>query len=134
MTGSSRVSSVSWSHGARELLLHAGASEGGIALWSAATGQEVRAFEAHTKRVWSVHFSPREHALFVSGSDDASVKVWSTSRAEPVLSLALGYNVTCAQFSPDDGNVIAVGTAGHTVQVFDIRSTATPLATLQGKG
>lgn len=48
-------------------------------LWDASTGQGFTQFRGHQKRAWSVNFSQVDPAKLASGSDDFSVKLWSTN-------------------------------------------------------
>ncbi|MSW64160.1 MAG: hypothetical protein F2825_04620 [Actinobacteria bacterium] len=52
-------------------------SDNSVKIWSTESGEVVRAWNGHIFAVMSVSFSP-DGKYVVSGSDDESVKIWST--------------------------------------------------------
>jgi WD40 repeat protein len=92
-----------------------------------------RAFTGHTGRVRSVSYNAQQPHIFASGSDDGSLRVWDIrSPSGAAYSAELGSNVCGVAFSPWDENVLACGTAAHSVSVFDIRNCKAPLSQVQG--
>ena len=114
--------------------------DGCATLWDVATGTAVTEYDAHDRRVWSADWSPGggggsgPGAAFATASDDGTVKLWTlTDRRTPALTLDVGANVCCVAYAPSGGgNELAVGAADHAVRVYDVRSPASPLATLTG--
>jgi E3 ubiquitin-protein ligase RFWD2 len=74
LTSRCKLSSLAFSPFCREKLMSCD-YEGGVTLWDVGTGQAVREFEAHSKRIWSVACSRLEPGLFATASDDCRVKV-----------------------------------------------------------
>ncbi|KAI7883273.1 WD40 repeat-like protein [Lichtheimia hyalospora FSU 10163] len=106
--------------------------EGTIRLWDANEGRCIRSFCEHEKRAWSVDICAANPTYLASGSDDATVKVWSTTMRQSVMSLRHGGNVCCAKFAPNVANYLAVGTADHVVTYYDLRFAAEPVHYYQG--
>lgn len=47
-------------------------------MWDVSAAAPLHEYEAHSKRIWSVDFCEADPALLASGSDDCTVKLWST--------------------------------------------------------
>eukprot|EP00892_Ulva_mutabilis_P002130 jgi/Ulvmu1/11918/UM081_0078.1 len=108
---------------------HSGAS--GVA---AAATTPLRVFGGHTNRVWSLSYSALRPTVFVSGSDDCTVRLWDTKQHKHAWVADLGANVCGVAFSPWDEHIVACGTAAHSISVFDVRNNKTPLSSVQGLG
>lgn len=106
--------------------------EGTIRLWDANEGKCIRSFCEHERRAWSVDICAANPTYLASGSDDATVKVWSTTMRQSVMTLRHGGNVCCAKFAPNVANYLAVGTADHVVTYYDLRFAAEPVHYYQG--
>lgn len=134
-TTRSKLSSVSWNSYIRSHLVTAD-YDGLIQLWDAAggPGAEAAQFDEHARRVWSLDFSTIDPMRFVSGSDDATVRLWNVNQDASVMRLTAPANVCSVQFSPTDGNLLAAGCANHRVYLFDIRNPGAPAATIAGPG
>ncbi|KAL4448071.1 hypothetical protein ABPG75_005290 [Micractinium tetrahymenae] len=131
ITTRSKLSSVSWNSYVKSQLITSDYS-GLIQLWDASTAGEAAQFDEHARRVWSVDFSAADPMKFLSGSDDGSVRLWSVSDPSSVARIAAPANVCSVQFSPSDCHTIAFGCANYRVYLYDLRTTAHPLAVISG--
>jgi E3 ubiquitin-protein ligase RFWD2 len=127
----SKLSCLSWNP---YLAAHLASSdyEGVVTLWDAHTASMVSEWEAHGKRVWSVDFCGGDPTLLASGSDDCAVKVWSTRAAASVAHLDLKANVCAVKWRPGSTHELAVGSADHSVYLYDLRSPAHPVSVFAG--
>jgi WD40 repeat protein len=133
-TTRSKLSSVSWNAYVRPHLLTSD-YDGLIQLWDASAGpssSETAQFEEHSRRVWSVDFSRADPMRFISGSDDATVRLWNVNQDSSAIVMRAPANVCSVQFSPTNGNLIAAGCANHRVYMYDLRKANTPAAVISG--
>jgi len=92
-------------------------------LWDIETKQVKSTFSEHTGDVMSVSVFPDSH-LFVSGSCDASVKLWDYRTGYPgAVKSFPGHesDINSVQFFPD-GNAFASGSDDSSCRLFDIRA------------
>lgn len=129
---STRVSTVAFSPAATAQLLSCGSADGGVTLWDCGEAAAVRTFRDHTRRVWSLAYSTLQPDTFVSGSDDGTLRLWQSGQTRSVLSIALGTAVCCVATNPLDAHLVAAGTAGHALAVYDTRHAKAPLACFSG--
>ena len=127
----SKLSSVAWNAYIKGQIASAN-YEGAVQLHSAATQREIAMFEEHGRRVWSLDFCVPDPTLLASGSDDATVKIWSIREPASVATLSLGSNVCAVRFAPTSAHLLAAGTAGTAAFLYDLRHAARPLAVLEG--
>jgi protein suppressor of PHYA-105 1 len=131
----SKLSSVSWNAYVRPHLLTSD-YDGLIQLWDASAGpassSETAQYEEHSRRVWSVDFSRADPMRFVSGSDDATVRLWNVNQNSSATVMRAPANICSVQFSPTNGNLIAAGCANHRVYMYDLRKANTPAAVISG--
>jgi WD40 repeat protein len=132
LTTPARVSSVAFSTAQAAHLLSCGSTDGVITLWDVEKGAAVQAFTDHSKRVWSVVYSPQQPETFISGSDDGTLRFWRNDQQQSWLKVDLGTAVCCVATNPKDSNLVAAGTAGHSLAIYDIRHTKAPLALFSG--
>ncbi|NJP08683.1 MAG: WD40 repeat domain-containing protein [Leptolyngbyaceae cyanobacterium RU_5_1] len=67
-------------------LLVSGSSDRTVKLWNVDTGECLQTLEGHTRRVWSVAFSP-DGQILASGSEDETIRLWAiaTGRCLAIL-------------------------------------------------
>jgi len=95
-----------------------------IRLWSAATGKPLGVFTGHKQGVWSMAFSPDGRTL-ASSSDDSTLKLWSISTQQELLSIPrLGGPMTDLLFSPD--GLLLAGANGRFFESTGIRVYRAP--------
>jgi E3 ubiquitin-protein ligase RFWD2 len=106
--------------------------EGSVCLWDTSTGQRTGLHQEHSRRVWSVAYSPQEPSLFASGSDDCTVKLWSDREPNSIFSFSARANICSVKFNPHSRYFLAYGSADHGVHYLDLRSPSKPLLELLG--
>jgi protein suppressor of PHYA-105 1 len=126
-----KLSCISWNRYLRNYLVSSDYS-GVVALWDTGKGEQVTQFAEHAKRVWAADFSILDPKLIVSGSDDATVRLWNVAEPCSALSLNLCAPVYSVKFSPTNANLLAVGCANYRSYLYDIRNTGTPLLQIAG--
>lgn len=80
---------------------------------------------AHLQGVYSVCWYPHDNGMFVSGSQDKTVKVWDTNALEAVLTFNLEGPVYETRMSPVETsthNLVAIAGDMHHVTLGDISS------------
>jgi E3 ubiquitin-protein ligase RFWD2 len=131
MVTRSKLSCLTWN---RYVASHLASSdyEGVVTVWDVNTSGMVQEYEAHAKRIWSVDYCAADPTLLASGSDDCTVKVWSTRAQASVAQLDLKANVCAVKWRPNTAHQIAVGSADHTVYLYDLRKPDAALASFAG--
>ena len=125
-TGLTNISSLGFSPGGENLV--AGTNDGSVAVFNLISRNRTAALpEAHTAKVTSVSFSS-DGELFMSSSDDHTVRVCRTDSAETIALLeghrSKARNVGCVNwsgFSPD-GRWIATAAEDTTVRLWSTDS------------
>ena len=56
-----------------------GSEDGNVLIWNAKTGSQVAKLKGHAANVSVVTWSPSNPALLVSGSDDNTIRVWTST-------------------------------------------------------
>ena len=127
-----RVGVLAFSPACASHIVSSGAPDTHISLWDAETAAEVRQFRDHSQRVWSLAFSQKQPAVFASGSDDCTMRLWAAEQQRSTLTINFDTNVCCVAACPWDANMFAAGTAGHSMAVYDVRYPGTPVSSLTG--
>ena len=131
MRVNAKLSSLAWNPYVKRVIASAD-YEGAIQLWDANVGARACDLREHEKRVWSLDFSTLDPTRLASGSDDGTVRVWSTTQRQSVFTIRCRANVCSVQFSPANANVVAFSSADHKTHVYDLRRAQRPLAVLSG--
>lgn len=86
----------------------------------------------HTAQIFDFDFNPFHDQMIATGSDDSTVKIWGIPSPEgltedikdPLVDLADAHmrKVTFVLWHPTASNVLASGSADHTVKLWDIES------------
>lgn len=110
---------------ARSLAIHsglghyaAGYSDNFIRIFDLKTHRMIREFEAHTKSVFTVIYSP-DGTRLLSGSRDAQLKIWNVESgysAENSVAAHL-YAINHMTYSPD-GTLLATGSMDKTIKIW----------------
>ncbi|KEP53266.1 putative vegetative incompatibility protein HET-E-1 [Rhizoctonia solani 123E] len=104
-----------------------------VLLLSASTGRSILpSFKGHSQFVNSVQFSP-DGTRIISGSDDKTIRVWSTQSGATILGPLEGHTggVWSVAFSPDGARIIS-GSRDGDIYVWDARSGDRVLELLTG--
>lgn len=78
-------------------------------------------------------YNSQEPSLFASGSDDHTVKLWSTGQPNSIFSLSAKANICSVKFNPYNRYLLAYGSADHGVHYVDLRNPKKPLLELGHK-
>lgn len=127
----SKISSLSWNPYLNGQIAAAD-YEGLVTIWDVQTGQFILPLEEHERRAWTVHFNPRDPYKLASGSDDTTVRIWSTRQRRSLMTIDGRANVCSVQWHPNDTNIVSFGSADHNSHVYDIRQHRKPLYILRG--
>ena len=129
---------VKWSHGKFDTTIATAAANGRIVLYDInRAGVELARLHEHTRQVHKVAFNPHQGALLLSGSQDATIRMWDlrilagersvmTCRS---INTYTGNNegIRDLKCSPSDGVEFAAGTDNGVVQRWDFRNDKKPL-------
>lgn len=116
------ITSLAFSSAPQNLLASGGA-DGSVRVWNL-DGQEKGAdymLIGHLGRVKAVAFN-HDNSLILSGSEDQTVRLWSTSVRKEILKLrTYGYPVNIVAFGGDDSYIVSGGEGG-SVRSWQINS------------
>jgi WD40 repeat protein/serine/threonine protein kinase len=102
-------------------ILATGDVAGTISLWNTATGEVIRHFKAHEKRIVGIVFAPDGKHL-ISASQDKSVRIWSADNPAVFRELAsLDGDVSALEVSPD-GHRVVVASYDTTSKLIDFET------------
>jgi WD40 repeat protein len=106
------ITSIRFSPDDRVIL--SGSSRGTLNLWEVATGTLLAPLEGHTSSVTGIAFNPANPNLAVTGSSDATIRVWDLTQRTFVARINTippeentGWQVQSLDISPDGTSVIA---------------------------
>ncbi|CAK5267733.1 unnamed protein product [Mycena citricolor] len=116
---------VAWSE-VHENHLVTASGDGSLRLWDIMHNNlPMRAWQEHTREVFSVDWSNIKKDTFVSASWDGNVKIWTPERQRSVLTLNAHHAcVYQALFSPHQPDVLATCSTDGTMKIFDLRAPA----------
>ena len=129
---------VKWSHGKFDSTVATAAANGQIVVYDInRPGVEYARLHEHVRQVHRVAFNPHQGALLLSGSQDATVRLWdlrdlagdrSILTARSQLQFP-GNNegIRDVKWSPTEGVEFAVGTDNGVIQRWDIRKPKVPI-------
>ena len=129
---------VKWSHGRFDSSIATAAANGQIVLYDLnRTGVELARLHEHSRQVHRVAFNPYQGALLLSGSQDATIRLWDMRSLAGTRSILTcqsvhkypGNNegVRDVRWSPTNGVEFAVGTDNGTIQRWDFRKPNAPI-------
>ncbi|KAJ7917507.1 WD40 repeat-like protein [Mycena leptocephala] len=100
--------------------------DGSIKLWDVMLNNlPIRAWQEHTREVFSVDWSNIKKDMFVSSSWDGNIKLWTPERPRSVLTLQAHHScVYQAMFSPHQPDLVASCSTDGTLKIFDLRAPA----------
>ncbi|KKK21045.1 hypothetical protein AOCH_007596 [Aspergillus ochraceoroseus] len=132
------VKDVKWSHGLYDQIIATAVANGRIVVYDLhRTGLEFCRFQGHSRQVHRLAFNPHHPAWLLSGSQDATIRMWDLRAAPTDHGVAIcgskeQYNgnsdaVRDVRWSPSDGVMFATATDSGAVQLWDCRKTSAPL-------
>ena len=132
---------VKWSHGKFDSTIATAAANGRVVIYDLnSTSIEVARLHEHTRQVHKVAFNPHQGALLLSGSQDATIRMWDLRALGDERSVRTcgsinrfpgnSEGVRDIKWSPSDGVEFAVGTDNGTLQKWDFRKDNTPMLKL----
>jgi len=131
MVTRSKLSCLSWNRFVNSELASSD-YEGVLNIWDTSTGNLSHEYEAHAKRIWCVDYCCTDPTLLATGSDDCMVKLWSTKSPSSIAQMDVKANVCAVKWHPGSPNELAVGSADHSVYVYDLRRQDKTLKTFTG--
>ncbi|GBE89593.1 WD40 repeat-like protein [Sparassis latifolia] len=116
---------VAWSE-VHENQLVTASGDGSIKLWDVMLNDlPIRAWQEHSREVFSVDWSNIQKDTFISSSWDGTVKLWTPDRPRSVTTLQAHRScVYQALFSPHQPDTIATCSTDGTLKIFDLRAPA----------
>ena len=129
---------VKWSHGAYDTTIATAAANGRIVLYDInRTGVELARLHEHNRQVHKVAFNPHKGNFLLSGSQDATIRLWDLRDLTGDRSVMTcrsvhrypGNNegIRDLRWSPTDGVEFAAGTDNGVIQRWDLRKVNAPL-------
>mmetsp|Transcript_15357 Transcript_15357/g.39080 ORF Transcript_15357/g.39080 Transcript_15357/m.39080 type:complete len:559 (+) Transcript_15357:150-1826(+) len=131
LTWRSKLSDLDWNL-CEEGMIATSDYDGMVTIWDTEAGESVVEYDEHEKRAWSVCFNKSDSHLLASGSDDGTVKIYTTKQSRSILSIDTFANVCSVQHHPSNFHYVAVGCADHHAYVYDLRNTQTPVSVFFG--
>ncbi|KAL2803203.1 WD repeat protein [Aspergillus granulosus] len=132
------VKDVKWSHGPYDQIIATAVANGRIVVYDLhRTGLELCRFQGHGRQVHRLAFNPYQPAWLLSGSQDATVRMWDlrTVPTEPGVAVCGSRTnfqlnsdaVRDVRWSPTDAVVFASATDSGAIQFWDWRKPSNPV-------
>lgn len=129
---------VKWSHGRYDTTIATAAANGQIVVYDLnRPGVELARLHEHNRQVHRIAFNPHQGALLLSGSQDATVRLWDMRELRAGRSIITGGSVDKyalnnegirdLQWSPTNGVEFAAGTDNGVIQRWDFRKNKSPV-------
>ncbi|KAJ9262793.1 hypothetical protein DTO212C5_7804 [Paecilomyces variotii] len=135
------VKDVKWSHGEYDKIIATAVANGRIVVYDLQRPTlELARFQGHSRQVHKLAFNPHLPAWLLSGSQDATIRMWdlrmaSGERGVATCSSKERYNgnsdaVRDIRWSPTDGVMFATATDSGAIQLWDARKVNAPMMKL----
>ncbi|KAL9601809.1 MAG: hypothetical protein Q9219_002299 [cf. Caloplaca sp. 3 TL-2023] len=132
---------VKWSHGKYDTTIATAAANGQIVIYDInRPGVELARLHEHSRQVHRIVFNPFQGALLLSGSQDATIRLWdlrALARDESVMTCRSvhkypGNNegIRDLRWSPTEGVEFAAGTDNGVIQRWELQKPNVPLLKL----
>ncbi|KAL2843516.1 hypothetical protein BJY01DRAFT_194121 [Aspergillus pseudoustus] len=132
------VKDVKWSHGPYDQIIATAVANGRIVVYDLhRTGLELCRFQGHSRQVHRLAFNPHQPAWLLSGSQDATVRMWDLRTVPTDSGVAVCGSrdqfqlnsdaVRDVRWSPTDGVAFASATDSGAVQFWDWRKPSNPV-------
>ncbi|KAK2743756.1 peroxisomal targeting signal 2 receptor [Myotisia sp. PD_48] len=100
-----------------------GSGDGSIKLFDIAVDEfPVQGWKEHSREVFAVHWNLVAKDRFCSSSWDGTVKIWTPSRQQSLLTLPTNSCTYSAAFSPHSPDLVSCVTSDSHLRVFDLRT------------
>lgn len=100
--------------------IYTASTDSTLGLWDICTGQRMKKYKGHTTFVNCLNVARRGPQTIVSGSDDATVKLWDTRKKNFISSIDNSYQVTSVAFN-DTAEQVFSGGIDNDIKVWDVR-------------
>lgn len=129
---------VKWSHGRFDSTICTAAANGQIVIYDVTrAGVELARLHEHARQVHRVAFNPHQGALLLSGSQDATMRLWdlrALARDRSIMTCRSSYQypgnnegIRDLRWSPTEGVEFAAGTDNGVIQRWDFRKARAPI-------
>ena len=131
MTGSKNaILGVEWASNGNHIM--SCSADKTVSIWDANKGVRIRKFVDHEGIVNCLSVAKNDPCIFVSGSDDCTVKIWDSRSKWAVQSIELDYQITSIAMTAD-GQSLFTGGIDNIIRKFDLKEDShTADLTLQG--
>jgi len=98
---------------------------GSIRIWDTLSGRQVSLPEGHSDEVRALCFSLDGHVLYSVGFRDRQLRAWEVETGRKVREVAMGFNLTGVDLSPD-GSTLVVGGQWGEMAVLNTADDSAP--------